>query len=537
MIFVLLALKSLLITGTTLLLLRLLHARSAAERSTVAHLGLLALVALPLASLALPSLAPPLPVTVSRFVGAPAPEFALSSTMVAAAPSMSRAGAPGSSATTTGLTAALLIGADYLYLLPTLVLLGLTLAALLRLLGLRARADVVVDPVWLGALARTQRRLGFKNGTALLNSDDLASPVSWGLLRPTILLNEAAVLAPEQAEAIIAHELAHVVHLDWIKLIVARVATAAFWFNPLAWLLAREAHQLREEAADDDVIRANISRLDYAELLIEVARNQRRTAFLGAHGLAAPRDSLRRRVQRVLEKGLSRSPSNRAWMAGSSLGMLVMAGPLAAFTITPSTAALVATVAPHAAANGTSAAFSSRAVQPEANRNVAPVVPMKTKPMAPMKAVAVQENNAGALLPMPDGERIDADVLIDMRARGITPAYKRAMADAGFPDLTIEQLTGTHSVGISPDDARALLKVGMPVDYDDLMGARVLGLEPGYITAMRDLGITGSFSDYRTLWVQRITPNYVRKLIQQGVNVTLPRQLIELKKAPDNLKP
>jgi bla regulator protein blaR1 len=59
---ILLALKSLLVAAVTLGLLRLTHRRSASERSTIAHLGLFALVALPLGSLALPTLALPVPI-------------------------------------------------------------------------------------------------------------------------------------------------------------------------------------------------------------------------------------------------------------------------------------------------------------------------------------------------------------------------------------------------------------------------------------------------------------------------------------------
>lgn len=68
------------------------------------------------------------------------------------------------------------------------------------------------------------------------------------MIRPVILLNEQALTSEREAEAIIAHELAHVVHLDWAKLILARAATALLWFNPLVWMLARQCHQLREEA-------------------------------------------------------------------------------------------------------------------------------------------------------------------------------------------------------------------------------------------------------------------------------------------------
>src|SRR5947209_16367562 len=49
------ALKSLLIAGLTLVLLQLMKSRSAAERSWVAHIGLLALVIMAFAPLALPT--------------------------------------------------------------------------------------------------------------------------------------------------------------------------------------------------------------------------------------------------------------------------------------------------------------------------------------------------------------------------------------------------------------------------------------------------------------------------------------------------
>jgi hypothetical protein len=128
----------------------------------------------------------------------------------------------------------------------------------------------------------------------------------------------------------------------------------------------------------------------------------------------------------------------------------------------------------------------------------------------------------------PGRERIDADELIRMQGAGVTQAYRREMAAAGFPDLSIDELAGTRAAGISPDDARALLKLGMPPTFTDLVGARGLGLEPGYVLAMQALGITGTFAEYQTLWSLGITPDSVRGLMRQGVTVTLPRQLIEL---------
>ena len=169
----------------------------------------------------------------------------------------------------------------------------------------------------------------------MLTSDELASPISWGLMRPVILLNTRAVEASGEAEAIIAHELAHVARMDWVKLLLARVATALFWFNPLVWILAREAHQLREEAADDAVLGADIVDTDYAQLLVGVARHECPGLLLGAHGVAPSKGSLARRVARVLDAASVRGPAARSFATGVFVGAVAIAAPLAALTLTP----------------------------------------------------------------------------------------------------------------------------------------------------------------------------------------------------------
>jgi beta-lactamase regulating signal transducer with metallopeptidase domain len=60
-----------------------------------------------------------------------------------------------------------------------------------------------------------------------------------------------------------------------------------FWFNPLVWILGREAHQLREEAADDSVLGADIAETDYAQLLAVLLATSAR--LCSAHGVARRR--------------------------------------------------------------------------------------------------------------------------------------------------------------------------------------------------------------------------------------------------------
>jgi beta-lactamase regulating signal transducer with metallopeptidase domain len=329
-VLIMIAVKSLLIAGLTLGLLDLMRKRSAAERSWVAHVGLLALVIIAFAPLVLPSWTVEAPAMLGR---TEAPVLPQPSTVVAtAAPIAKRVVA---NAAPAGLSINPVAAMTAVYAVPAAVLLLITFIALARLVTLQARAEVLVDSHWLSALARAQRRMGFKYGTALLTSNELASPISWGLMRPVILLNTRAVEATDKAEAIIAHELAHVARLDWAKLLLARVATALFWFNPLVWLLAREAHQLREETADDSVLAADIADTDYAQLLVGVARHESPGLLLGAHGVAPSSNSLARRVARVLDAKIMRGPAAGSFAAGVFVGALVIAAPLAALTLVP----------------------------------------------------------------------------------------------------------------------------------------------------------------------------------------------------------
>jgi len=295
----LLAAKSVVIAGGTLLVLRFMRGRSASDRSWVAHLGLAALAALPLGSV----LFPPLEVTTSY-----------TAVLGEAAPASLGAAA-----------------VDWLllaYAVPALFLIALTLLALLRLVLLTGRARSVTDDHWLQALARVRRRTGFTRSTALLASREIASPVSWGVLQPKILLNTDAVAASADADAIVAHELAHVARADWAKLVLVRVSVALFWFNPLAWLLARQAHQLREEAADDAVLAAGVEDTAYASLLVSAARLQGNGLLTGAHGVAPVRNSLAQRVRRLLNRGLNRSAGGTRWAAATALVAAVLTAPL-----------------------------------------------------------------------------------------------------------------------------------------------------------------------------------------------------------------
>ena len=312
--------KSLALAGLALAALQLMRSRSAAERAFVAHLALLALLLLPVATTALPDFGVAAPPAVARTYASIVPSVetapaALSAAIPASAP------APAAWSATELLLAA--------YTVPAALLLLMTLLGLARLHRLRARAEVLVDPLWLTALAAAQRRLGLKHGTALLTSDEVDSPVSWGVVRPIIVVDRDAARRPDQAEAIIAHELAHVARLDWPAMLLGRTVSALFWFNPLVALLSRTAHEYSEQAADDFVLRSDVPCTEYAEVLVGAARHCAGRGLV-ANGVAPARGSLSRRIGNILDPRRSRLPVRLRWSAACLAGALSLGTALAA---------------------------------------------------------------------------------------------------------------------------------------------------------------------------------------------------------------
>ncbi|UNU41537.1 M56 family metallopeptidase [Sphingopyxis sp. YF1] len=490
-----LAWKSVAVAAVTLLLLRLARRRSAGERSMIAHAGLAALLLLPAANLMLPTWTPlphgwfakAAPVaaaasaaadlsTTGGVPGVPAP-IATSAPVVAGA-----AGGSPSMAVSVGDIA------PFLYAIPLILLFGVMMLAIVRLFAMRGRAEILVDNSWLTALAEAQRRMGFKHGTALLVSAELRSPISWGVLRPTIVLSPKAVQAVGEAEAIIAHELAHVARLDWAKLLAARIACALFWFNPLVWILARESHQLREEAADDAVLMADIDGPDYATLLVGAARHDNEGALLAAHGVAPGKSSLKRRITRVLDGTLRRGPAGPGWMLMSVVLLAGVTAPLAAFSaITPKANKTLATRSgppvtgvATTATTATTTHDTARVAAADSHKRLTP------DQLIAMRAVGVTPEDVRRM--RDDRWSADPDDMIAAKASGVDGAYLGQMRRL-FPGADVGEIIGARAVGIDPDYVREIRSHFPRVDIDELTGMRAMGIDGAYLREMRKEGV------------------------------------------------
>ena len=574
--FVALAAKSFLIAGGALLLLRLLRNRSAADRSWVAHLALGGLLLLPIATYALPTfdVAGPEFLVGKAEVASPSSALPHGDTVAAAPAAAPATAASVEPAADAGSSAAAIDWPFWSYAIPAALLFLLTLIALARLFVLKARATVLVDAPWLTALARAQQRMGFKHGTALLTSNDLPSPISWGVVRPVIILNTEAAKSHDEAEAIITHELAHVANLDWAKLLLARVAVAIFWFNPLVWLLAREAHQLREEAADDAVLSTDIEETEYARLLVGVARHECRGLLIGAHGVAPARNSLARRVKRVLDSAAKRAPGGWRWGSAAAFFAAGMAVPVAALNLVPAAPATASKDAiaavgeerpyydgrpaadvklPQTAAEVAKVAQIVAAAPVDATTEVGRVV---SRTVAPSGATTTVLDNGVVIARAPSGATStvyppDKNGRRRVVAVGPNGAVAEAFADAGSLPAAAAAIAHPHSdasprgeksaidraielkaVGVTPEYVAAIRSVApqLQLDHDDIVALKSVGVSPEFIQELARLGYRNVDADEITgAYAVGVRSDYARAMAAAGYGRINLEKLTELR--------
>ena len=154
-------------------------------------------------------------------------------------------------------------------------------------------------------------------------SDRVTVPMVWGFLRPVILLPvDADHWQTERLRVVLLHELAHIRRWDWTMQMVAQVACAIHWFNPLVWCVARRMRIEVEQACDDQVLNAGYPSTNYAQHLLDITRNVKiaRTTSLAAVAIARS-SKIERRLRTVLAENLNRHPVTKI---AAGIGLLVL---------------------------------------------------------------------------------------------------------------------------------------------------------------------------------------------------------------------
>jgi beta-lactamase regulating signal transducer with metallopeptidase domain len=205
-------------------------------------------------------------------------------------------------------------------------------ASTLRVLRMQRLSTPVHSGPLVELIAQLARRLNLARAPRLHMGDAHAMPMVWGLFRPVLLLPSGAVKWPQsRLQAVILHELAHVRRRDALTQLLAELARALYWCNPLVWLAARQLYLERELACDDIVLNAGTRPSEYAGELLDLVRTMRSTRATALAAIAMARPSqLKARLHAVLDEARSHRTLSRVFATTTAVLAVLLMLPLAA---------------------------------------------------------------------------------------------------------------------------------------------------------------------------------------------------------------
>jgi beta-lactamase regulating signal transducer with metallopeptidase domain len=342
-------------------------------------------------------------------------------------------------------------------------------------------------PALVARLKSLTARAGIGRMVSLRVALSGVSPFVVGWLRPMILI-PAATLAgthPDDLEALLVHELAHIRRHDYLVNLLQMAVETVLFYHPFLWWVSRQMRIEREHCCDDLAVRISGDPARYARALVELAGRQAASEFV----MAATGGSLSSRIRRLL---FNETPSSRppAW-AALVLAMVAVAVVIAADKSNqqPQSTAQHAKPAAAALSSDKRSAFPEA---PEAAKEIQ-VAEGEDAPEAPDPPQA------------PDPPETPSN---DDRGEWLT-----AMMHSGLHHLTIEQLIELRTHGVTPEMARAAVHENPDATPGDVEELAIHGVTAEYVDAMHALVSPSiTLKDLVKMQIHGVTPDYVKEI-------------------------
>ena len=154
--------------------------------------------------------------------------------------------------------------------------------------------------------------LGIAHKLPLQSMARIYSPALTVSLKPMILLpaNITDTLTDAQLACALRHELTHYRRRDHLLMLLLRLLTCVYWFNPIVWLMKRELMKDMETACDSAVTaRLNgTERREYAMTLLALFSQPCRANSVLGMALSSAEKDAERRVREVFGAHRSKAP-------------------------------------------------------------------------------------------------------------------------------------------------------------------------------------------------------------------------------------
>lgn len=166
----------------------------------------------------------------------------------------------------------------------------------------------IEDEEIAGLLSELKNELGIKGGISLWKYSRAASPMLMGFFKPVIVLPKEDY-SRDELFFILKHELVHYKRHDiWLKLLLV-VAKGIHWFNPVVWMMQREAVIDMEMSCDERVIKnADYDvKKAYTETLLSTIHRQYAGQTLLSTQFKGGKQIMKKRFQNILSGGKKRN--------------------------------------------------------------------------------------------------------------------------------------------------------------------------------------------------------------------------------------
>jgi len=166
----------------------------------------------------------------------------------------------------------------HLPLIVTLWFLGI-LVLILKLAGgflhnqrVKSYHTRTADKSWQDHLHKLCRRLGIKKTVHLLESSLLKGPITIGHFKPLILFPVGILsgLPHDQVEALLAHELAHILRKDYLVNIMQNVIDIFYFFHPGVRWVSAYVRAERENCCDDITVSISGDSINFVRALTSI---------------------------------------------------------------------------------------------------------------------------------------------------------------------------------------------------------------------------------------------------------------------------
>lgn len=378
-----------------------------------------------------------------------------------------------------------------------------------------------VEPQWQRSVRTLAGRLRLRRPVQLFESAITDVPAVVGWFRPVILIPVSALtqLTPGQVEALLAHELAHILRHDYLINLLQTSVETLFFYHPGVWWVGRCMRQERENCCDDIAVRVCGDPVVYARALADLEQLRFPMPSLA---MAASGGSLLKRIERLILPQPARTTPAALWLTAASLliaTLVVWAAP----TLQVSAKVLPFAQAAQPAPAPQPAHKASPTPKPTAaggesfldNLDRAGIKDLTVDQMVAFKIHGVTGDFIQSI--RAEGFKPDSDQLVALRIHGVTPEFIHEIKGLGWSP-SLDQLVAFKIHGVDSASIAAMKQLGYQLDPDNAVAMKIHGLTPEVARALNGLGYgKATFDELIAMRIHGIDPEFAASWKQAGV--------------------